>query len=283
MKPIWKTRSPAMLRLLSDAEKFYRSDLSVLILGESGVGKECLADFIQEKSPLRNKPYLKINCAAFPETMIDSELFGHERGAFTGAFNRRVGKFEAADGGTIFIDEIADISEPMQCRLLRVIDNNAFERLGGNNSIKADVRIISATNKKIGKYLDKGWMRRDFFYRLGGAILQIPPLRSRQEDIIELAGSFLDEINHEKRFTPMAETKLLQYNWPGNLRELYHAVQLAALQAEGEAIEAPHVSCGGNFNALSVADGGMAKLNSLNLLEVEKSFVIEAPRRLETK
>lgn len=210
------------------------TDSSVLILGESGVGKELFAEQIHLNSKRKDRPFVRVNCAALPETLLESELFGHIKGAFTDASNDRIGRFELADSGTIFLDEIGDLPLSLQSKLLRVIQHKIFEKLGSSDPRKVDVRIIAATNKDIEKAVESGDFRTDLYYRLNVLPLLIPPLRERQEDIMELAAFFLTKFSREtkkqiKGFTNDAIEEIMAHTWPGNIRELENAVERAVV------------------------------------------------------
>lgn len=223
-------RSPQLLGALDQATQVAAFDTVVLILGETGVGKGGVAQAIHEQSPRCKKPMVKINCAAIPATLIESELFGHERGAFTGATERRIGKFEQANGGTIFLDEIGDLPIEIQPKLLRVLQEKEFERLGGRTTIKADVRVIAATNRNLTKDIAAGKFRMDLYYRINVFPICLPPLRERKDDISLLAGHFLHQravaMNEPvKNITGGALRTLMAYSWPGNVRELQHVIE----------------------------------------------------------
>ena len=218
-----------------------KTDSSVLLLGESGVGKELFAEQIHLHSLRSNNPLIRVNCAALPENLLESELFGHVKGAFTGASNDRMGRFELADGGTIFLDEIGDLPLNLQVKLLRVIQHRIFERVGGSEAIKVDVRIIAATNKDIEAEVESGRFRADLYYRLNVLPIYIPPLRERREDIPLLSEFFLKRFNREIKkqiegFTPQAMEVLLSYSWPGNVRELENAVERAVVITQADTI-----------------------------------------------
>lgn len=219
-----------MQRLQEQIEMAAKSNSRVLILGESGSGKELVAHILHEKSSRANKPFIEVNCAAIPQELIESELFGHEKGSFTGAFERKKGKFELANEGTLFLDEVGDMSLTTQSKVLRVIETQEFQRVGGSKSIKVDVRIISATNKDLFEEVKKGTFREDLFYRLNVIPIFVPPLRERKEDIPELVKYFLDYCAKEygqkpKKITPEALKAIENYNWPGNIRELRNVIE----------------------------------------------------------
>jgi DNA-binding NtrC family response regulator len=221
---------------------------TVLLQGESGTGKEMLADLIQSRSSRADKPYIKINCGAIPETLLESELFGHEKGAFTDARARRIGKFEEANGGTLFLDEVGEMSLSAQVRLLRVLQNGEITRVGGNEVIKTDVRVIAASNADLDKGVREGRFRQDLFYRLNVYPIKLPPLRERHEDIPLLATHFLEiyKKRSNKSITGInrkALTWLRRYDWPGNVRELENAMERAVIVAQGRMIgleDLPH-------------------------------------------
>jgi len=215
---------------------------TVLILGESGVGKELVAKAIHYNSPRRRRPFLAINCAAIPETLIESELFGHERGAFTGAVGRAKGKFEMADGGTILLDEIGEMNQQTQVKLLRVLEEREFMRVGGNRNIRVDVRVLAATNSDLKQRIEEGKFREDLYFRLKVITLFVPPLRDRGEDIPELAGIFLESLCRAndippKELSPESLFALLNYRWPGNVRELKNLLESLVVTAPGHRIE----------------------------------------------
>ncbi|MFW5836033.1 MAG: sigma 54-interacting transcriptional regulator [bacterium] len=233
--------SKAIREKLDLVARVAQTDSSVLILGESGVGKELFAEQIHLQSKRADKPLVRVNCAALPEPLLESELFGHVKGAFTDASSNRRGRFELADGGTLFLDEIAELPLSIQAKMLRVIQQRTFERLGSSEPVTVDVRIIAATNRDIEQAVDSGAFRNDLYYRLNVLPLQIPPLRQRQEDIPELATFFLQRFRRETKktvrgFTDAAMETLLSYTWPGNVRELENAVERAVVICSGEYI-----------------------------------------------
>ncbi|MGL5253746.1 MAG: sigma-54-dependent transcriptional regulator [Brevinema sp.] len=238
--------SPIIHTLLEKTKQIASTDATVLLMGESGTGKELFASAIHENSLRAEEAFIKVNCGALPENLLESELFGHEKGAFTGATARRKGRFELADGGTIFLDEIGDISAAVQVKLLRVLQEREFERVGGEETIKVDIRVISATNKDLRKAVAEGTFREDLFYRLNVIQLDIPPLRDRVEDIPALADTFLKRYAEKYHkvaasFTPEVIQKMRAYSWPGNIRELQNAVETAVVLSSGECIEVEHL------------------------------------------
>lgn len=218
------------------------SNATVLIRGESGVGKELVARAIHFSSPRNKGPFVCLNCAALTESLLESELFGHEKGAFTGATDRKTGKFEAADGGTLMLDEIGEMSPNIQAKFLRVLEGHPFERVGGSKPIKANVRVIAATNRDLEKAVTDGSFRKDLFFRLHVIEIYVPPLRKRQDDIIELAEHFLQKFNAEtgrkiRAFTPLALQKMREYRWPGNVREIKNVIERAVVLSRSDFIE----------------------------------------------
>ena len=229
--------SKPMLEVYGLIEKVTKSKATVLILGESGVGKELVASAIHYNSPNAKGSFVKFNCAALPESVIESELFGHEKGSFTGASTLRRGRFEDADGGTIFLDEVGELSLPMQAKLLRVLQEKTFERVGGNTSIKVDIRILAATNRDLGEMVNKGTFREDLYYRLNVFPITIPPLRDRGNDVVALADYFVSKFAGEmgvdvQRISTPAINMMISYHWPGNVRELENVVERAIILAE---------------------------------------------------
>ncbi len=215
---------------------------SVLITGESGTGKELVASALVALSPRKDKPFVKVHCASLSPTLLESELFGHEKGAFTGATSQKKGRFELANGGTIFLDEIGEIDHSVQVKILRVLQEREFERVGGEKTIEVDVRIIAATNRNLEEEVKKGNFREDLYYRLNVVHIKVPPLRERKEDIELLAIEFLKEFNEEdgkaiKGFSPQARKALMAYSWPGNIRELKNTIESSVVLAKGNTIE----------------------------------------------
>lgn len=231
--------SPKMQEIYKLVGQISQSDITVLLRGESGTGKELLARAIYHHSLRSNQTFLPINCAAIPDTLLESELFGHEKGAFTGAISRRIGKLEQCQGGTVFLDEIGDMSLPTQAKLLRVLQERSFERLGGTETIKVDVRFIVATNKDLEAAIANGQFREDLYYRLNVVSITVPPLRERKEDLPELVSYFLNRFNQELRkrvggITPGAMKKILSSGWPGNVRQLENVLKRAIVLCQGE-------------------------------------------------
>src|SRR6266436_2794699 len=235
-------KSPLLQAVFHDASLIAPSESRVLITGESGVGKEVLAEVIHAWSARSSGPLVKVNCAAIPETLLESELFGHEKGSFTGSVAQRIGRFELADGGTIFLDEIADMSPPLQAKLLRVTQEGRFNRVGSNREIQTNARILAATNRNLEDEVKAGRFREDLFYRLNVVELNVPPLRERAEDILPLASRFIAEFTQGKaRFSSGVTECLVRYSWPGNVREVRNAMERAALLSHGELILPEHL------------------------------------------
>jgi transcriptional regulator with GAF, ATPase, and Fis domain len=262
--------------------KVARTDATVLISGESGTGKELVATSLFEHSFRREKPFIKLNCVAIPEGLLESELFGHEKGAFTGATSQKIGKFELANGGTIFLDEIGDMPLSTQAKLLRVLQEKEFERVGGNHTIRVDVRFIAATNKNLTEMVKQGAFREDLYYRLNVFSINLPPLRDRKEDIPLLAAHFLEAADHPVKLSPQSVQMLTAYSWPGNIRELQNAIERAAVLTDTGVIEPPHleIHLNGGMPA-QVIRNSEAEQSSIDerLEEIEKGLIIEALNR----
>jgi Nif-specific regulatory protein len=234
--------SAAMFAVHEQVARAAPSKATVLIRGESGVGKELVARSVHFSSDRKKAPFVCLNCAALSESLLESELFGHEKGAFTGATDRKMGKFEAADKGTLMLDEIGEMSPSIQAKFLRVLEGHPFERVGGSKAIKVDVRVIAATNRDLEAAVRKGTFRKDLFFRLHVIQINVPPLRERPEDVLELAEFFLRKFNSEtgrkiRGFSAQAKQRLQKYSWPGNVRELKNVVERAVVLARGEMIE----------------------------------------------
>jgi DNA-binding NtrC family response regulator len=277
--------SPALRAALDLAKRVAPTRSTVLITGETGTGKELIAGLIHRASPRAEGPLVKVNCAALPETLLESELFGHERGAFTGADRQRVGRFEEATGGTLFLDEVGDTSRATQAKLLRVLQDQLFHRLGGSKLLRTDARIISATNHDLGARMAEGEFREDLYFRLNVIRIHLPPLRERPEDLVDLAHHFLRELGAEMRhpvrgFTEMALAKIRSHDWPGNVRELHNTLERAVLMAEGPRIDAEDLSI---LRGRSVEDSRSWRhelpAEGISLRDVERELVIEALER----
>ena len=233
---------PSMQRLMKNVAQVAGSRATVLIHGETGTGKELIAAAIHQNSKRSEKPFIRLNCASLSETLLESELFGHERGSFTGAMSRREGRFKQADGGTLFLDEVSEIPPSVQIKLLRFLQEREFERVGGNETLKVDVRVVAATNRDLKQLVDEGRFREDLYYRLKVVQLDVPPLRVRRSDIPLLAQTFLRKFAEENerdvsRLSDEALQHLLIYPWPGNVRELENAVERAVVMCEGDSIQ----------------------------------------------
>ncbi len=234
--------SPALKKVMGDASKVAHSSATVLITGESGTGKELIARFIHNTSPRKSHPYVAVNCGALTETLLESELFGYEKGSFTGADSQKAGLFEAAHGGTIFLDEIGETTPGMQVKLLRVLQEGAFNRVGGIHPIKVDVRVVAATNKDLEKLVDEKKFREDLFYRLNVVRIKMPSLAERKEDIPVLADHFIRQfqkanVGKAEKIGPAALEVLMRYNWPGNIRQLENAIERAVIMGSGGEIK----------------------------------------------
>ena len=234
--------SDAIKEVLTTVGKVAPSKSNVLLTGETGTGKELIAGLIHQNSPRAESNFVKVNCAALPENLLESELFGHEKGAFTGAISQRVGRFELANGGTILLDEIADMSSMIQAKILRVLQERQFERVGGSRTIDVDVRVISATNKVLSEEIEAGRFREDLYYRLNVVSIDITPLRERKDDIIVLSKYFLERYRHEmgkevKGLSERAMDALMYHDWPGNIRELENTLERAVLLCESDNID----------------------------------------------
>jgi transcriptional regulator with GAF, ATPase, and Fis domain len=237
-------RSEAIQKVLDQLQQVAPTDISVLILGETGTGKELVARAVHSRSARSDQPLVKVNCATLPDNLIESELFGHERGAFTGASSRQLGRFELADGGTIFLDEIGDLPPALQAKLLRVLQEGEFERLGSAKTLRVNVRVIAATNRDLQRALRNGTFREDLYYRLNVYPIKVPPLRERQEDIEPLATAFLAQAGQGlgRRFHGIPRDtlqSLLRYRWPGNVRELQNVIERAAVISDGATLRLP--------------------------------------------
>ena len=273
-------KSPQMLKIYELIDTVAQTDTTVLIYGESGTGKEMVANAIHLRSLRKGGPFIKVNCAALPETLLESELFGHEKGAFTGAIKQRKGRFEMADGGTLFLDEIGDISPVVQVRLLRVLQERQFERVGGNETLSVDVRLICATQRDLKEEIRKGSFREDLYYRLNVVPMHLPPLRERREDILLLSDHFMNKFSQKmgKEITGLSEeakTILLKYTFPGNIRELENMLERAVALIKGKVIQAydlPEEVCGQTSPVRDVCEkirGSKPLASAVSLFEKE--------------
>jgi DNA-binding NtrC family response regulator len=273
--------SPAMQRVFEIVQQVAPSRVTVLITGETGTGKELIAHAIHNLSPRKNGPFVAVHAAALPTALLESELFGHEKGAFTGAVERRMGRFELADGGTLFLDEIGELEPAMQVKILRVLEERAFERVGGQKTISTDVRLVAATNRDLKKMVHEGKFRDDLFYRLSVVTVELPPLRHRREDIPLLVRSFLEEFNREngkqvRELTPEALNVLMAYDWPGNVRELRNAVEQMVVLARGDRLTLRDVPApirgGADLTKISVVRPGA----TMTVEEAERQLIVQA-------
>src|SRR6187431_3369026 len=257
--------SAALQHVLDIVKKVAKSNTTVLIRGETGTGKELIAGATHHNSLRNSRNFVKVNCAALQENLLESELFGHEKGAFTGADKQRIGRFEQADGGTLFLDEIGDMSPNTQAKILRVLQEHEFERLGGTRTQKVDVRLIAATNRDLSQMVASGQFREDLYYRLNVVSVEMPPLRERKEDIIALAMFFVKKFAGELKkkcdgLDPEAQKMLLRYNWPGNIRELENSIERALLMTESQFIGSEDLRLG---EIVSTAANGVREASSL--------------------
>lgn len=281
--------------------KVLNNDISVLIYGESGTGKELIARAIHYNGIRKNKPFVIVNCASIPRELLESELFGHEKGSFTGAYQRKIGKFELANEGTIFLDEIGDLEMSLQAKLLRVIQEKSFERVGGNDTIKSEVRIISATNRELKSEVEKKEFREDLYYRLSSFPIYIPPLRQRRGDILVLANHFLDIFNKKlnkeiKGFSKKALNMIFQYEWPGNVREIENTIERCVIMADGNIIDVndlpihintsdsstTYLSSTGLFDGAQIIPFENLKEEAIkHALRITKGNIVEAAKKLQ--
>ena len=272
--------SPAMRKVLETLSMVAPSEATVLIYGESGTGKELFAKAIHANGRHRKGPFVAVNCAALSESLLESELFGHEKGAFTGADRRREGLFAQADRGTIFLDEIGEVSPAVQVRLLRVIQEREFQRVGGDQKIRVDVRIVAATNRDLREEVRSGRFRQDLFFRLNVVTLTVPPLRERMEDVPLLAASFLERFatrNNKavKGFTPGAMYRMMKYSWPGNVRELENAVERSVVLLTGEYVTERELPLSVAEGFMEAAADGRRALSGLSFEDAEKIVIAE--------
>ncbi len=272
-------QSPLLRAVFHDASLIAPSESRVLVTGESGVGKEVLADVLHAWSGRASGPLVKVNCAAIPETLLESELFGHEKGAFTGAVAQRIGRFEQANAGTIFLDEVADMAPSLQAKLLRVTQDGLFTRVGSNKELQTNARILAATNRNLEQEVKAGRFREDLFYRLNVVELNIPPLRERSEDIIPLASAFIGEFTRGKaRFSASVTDCLVRYPWPGTVRELRNAMERAALLSLGDVILPEHLPTRIR-SAVQGAVSAVPASEAERLAEIERQAIFQTLRK----
>jgi len=278
LPPSVVAKSPLMQAVFRDASLIAPSETRVLITGESGVGKEVLADIIHAWSARAAGSLVKVNCAAIPETLLESELFGHERGAFTGAHAQRIGRFEEANDGTIFLDEVAEMSPQLQAKLLRVTQDGRFQRVGSNREVRTNARILAASNRNLDEEVKNGRFREDLFYRLDVVELDVPPLRERREDILPLASQFIAEFAKGRaRFSDTVAACLERYSWPGNVRELRNAMERAVLLSRSELILPEHLPQRVRAAAEQPSATGLADAGQLE--EIEREAILQALRK----
>jgi len=275
------TQDPVMLRWVKLAEKIAPSEANILLTGESGTGKEVMAQFIHQKSKRKDKPFISVNCAAIPENLLESELFGHEKGAFTGAVARRIGKFEEANGGTLLLDEISEMHPRLQAKLLRAIQEKQIDRVGGNQPVKVDIRLIATSNRDLMESIKAGEFREDLYFRLNVVNLHLPPLRERKEDIELLAKHFVQKFAklNQVAIKPFSETSLRalkSYQWRGNVRELQNMMHRAILLASGDMIECEDI--GLNYDESEMksvhSQEGKTVLVGKTVAEIERELII---------
>ena len=284
---------PAMKDLLVMAERIAKSDASILIAGESGTGKEMLARFVHAKSKRAKQPFVSVNCAAIPENLLESELFGHEKGAFTGAVARRIGKFESADGGTLLLDELGEMDLKLQAKLLRVLQEREIDRVGGTRPVKINIRLLATTNRSLRDEVAAGRFREDLFFRINVVALKVPPLRERPKDVMALATHFADKYSDanalpRRRLSETAVDELLRHTWQGNVRELENNMHRAVLLCAGDQIEPEDMMLGDKANGLGghdtqaadtdSADGGSSHLVGKTVADVERDLIIDTLR-----
>ena len=279
--------SPTMQETVRSAQRIAKSKGTVLVTGESGTGKERIAQMIHQESNRASAPFVRVNCAALSENLLESELFGHEKGAFTGAIKSREGRFELADGGTLLLDEIGEISPALQAKLLRVLEEEEFERVGGTATIKVDVRVIATTNRDLAAEVKAGRFREDLYYRLHVLPIHVAPLRERSKDVLPLARHFLTHFartqgTNELTLSTAAEQKLLQWTWPGNVRELENVLQRAVVLSQNTTIEPADIAFGAATGPVGVLQGGIASipaalpaLANRPLADIEREAILE--------
>jgi transcriptional regulator with PAS, ATPase and Fis domain len=275
MKLIYQSR--AMLEVLQHARRFARTNATVLICGESGTGKELIAELLHDESPRSANPYVRVNCAALAESLVESELFGHEAGSFTGAIARRQGKFEAAGSGTLFLDEISEVSPLIQTKLLRVLEEAEFERVGSNVRQTVNARVVAATNRQLADLVRDGVFRTDLFYRLEVLRIDVPPLRERPEDIPMLAQHFVERFRADspvgvRGFTSTALRAMSRYDWPGNVRQLRNLVHRACITADADLIDEKDLP---RLEVEPTEEPDTLSFTQLSLAEVERRIILQ--------
>lgn len=275
-------RTPGMQHIFGLIEKVAQSPTTILITGESGTGKELVARALHEQSTRTEKAFISVNCGAIPESLFESELFGHEKGAFTGAIQTRQGRFELADGGTLFLDEVGELPLEMQVKLLRVLQERTFERVGGVTSVTVDVRLVASTNRDLGAEVAKGTFRQDLFYRLNVIPIQLPPLRSRKEDIPLLAAHFIERfnerLNKNTSVSPEAIVRLCAWDWPGNIRELENVMERSVLLTESDVILPSDLHGLGDAPDQFAGDDDSAEYEELGLKEYVRAHTAKLER-----
>jgi len=279
---------PAMRRVFEMIQKVAETDLTVLIRGASGTGKELVAQALHQHSPRKSQPFVAVNCAAISRELVESELFGHEKGAFTGADARRAGRFEAADGGTVLLDEIGDMAPETQAKVLRVLEERSLERVGGTQPIEVDVRVVAATHRDLEAEVKAGRFREDLYYRLKVVELDLPPLRERAEDLPALAQRFLEQVaerlgREKKQLSDQALARLIRHPWPGNVRELRNVIEQAAVLASGESIEEADLNLSGEMDDGAAhlphhADVPFSDAKKRAVEDFERGFLLRALR-----
>jgi DNA-binding NtrC family response regulator len=274
---------PGMRRVFETIQKVAETDLTVLIRGESGTGKELVAEAIHNTSPRKNRPFVAVNCAAMNKELVESELFGHEKGAFTGADQRRQGRFELADGGTIFLDEIGDMAPETQAKVLRVLQERKFERVGGRDNVEVDVRVVAATHRNLEEQVEEGSFREDLYYRLKVVQIELPPLRDRREDLPALCDRFLGQVaerlhRDKKKLSAKAMSRVVEHSWHGNVRELRNVLEQAAVLSSGDEIEATDLRLEGRAATNAQALPSVEYLADANFADAKKNAVEEFER-----
>ncbi|WP_407923230.1 sigma-54 interaction domain-containing protein [Cupriavidus agavae] len=273
----WDSTAPAMQRLIGQLNRVAATDVTMLAVGESGAGKEVVARAVHERSTRKSGPFVAVNCGAIAPTLIESELFGHEKGGFTGALEQKAGYFEQAQGGTLFLDEVTEMPLEMQIKLLRVLESRSFHRVGGDSPLVSDVRILAATNRDPMDAVRGGQLREDLLYRLAVFPLHIPPLRDRTEDIVPLARHFLDEFNAmeqtDKTFAPGSLERLVRYDWPGNVRELKNTIYRAYILADRQ-VEIGNPGLAGQPPRPTTVDGVVSVRVGTTLADTQREIIL---------